>query len=52
MTYINVFRELIGINPEGPVKCGGKKKKKSAVSTKIISLLRGILEFESDWKTE
>ncbi|XP_030854871.1 uncharacterized protein LOC115929575 [Strongylocentrotus purpuratus] len=47
-----IQRELIGISPGGPVKSGGKKKKKSAVSPKIIALLRGIVEFESDWKTE
>jgi hypothetical protein len=47
-----IFRELIGINPTGPcasMKTGGKKKKKSAVAPKIVAILRGIMEFESDW---
>ncbi|XP_033633454.1 uncharacterized protein LOC117294998 [Asterias rubens] len=49
-----IQRELIGINPEGPVgaKNGGKKKKKSIVAPKIVALLRGIMEFESDWHTD
>ncbi|XP_064641978.1 uncharacterized protein LOC135496292 [Lineus longissimus] len=47
-----IQRELIGIKPHQVLNKGGKKKKKTSVAPKIVTLLRGIMDFESDWRTD